>query len=235
MLLRWIIDRAVRGLGRIYAGRIIKADSERHSNGLVCVNLGCGLTVAPGWINVDASLNALFSRAPVWLLNFLYSASGANRYFTREEYCRLLAEHRFVFHDLARGLPFSDESVDVFYSSHFLEHLFHTDAIRLLKQAYAALRPGGVIRIAIPDLAYAVHLYGDGRKREMLDNYFFVEDRSSFLARHKYMYDFELLKEELVSCGFIDVRRCAYQQGGAPDLDLLDNRPEETLFVEAFK
>jgi hypothetical protein len=49
------------------------------------------------------------------------------------------------------------------------------------------------------------------------------------------MYDFELLAAELSAAGFGDVQRCAYRAGRTPDLDHLDNRPEETLYVEAAK
>ena len=67
----------------------------------------------------------------------------------------------------------------------------------------------------------------------MLGNYFFVEDDDSHYARHKYMYDFALLSEALSSAGFHDIRRCGYRQGATPDLEALDNRPDESLFVEA--
>jgi SAM-dependent methyltransferase len=193
------------------------------------------LTVAPGWINVDASLNALFGGSPVILLKLLYRLSGANRYYSCDDYCRLLQQNRFVFHDLARSVPFPDQSVDVVYSSHFLEHLFRQDALCLLREAWRVLRPGGVIRVAVPDLAYALALYQTGQKEKMLQDYFFVEDLASSLARHKYMYDFELLDAALRTAGFREVRRCAFQQGQVPDLRLLDNRPEETLFVEAIR
>jgi SAM-dependent methyltransferase len=195
--------------------------------------LGCGLAVVPGWINVDASLNAVFGGAPFWVLKMLYRATGANRYYTSDEYCRLLRDHRFVFSDLARSLPFREKSVDVFYSSHFFEHLFRKDAVRLLCDCHKALREGGLIRIAVPDLEHAVALYQSGENRKMLDDYFFVDDLSSFLARHKYMYDFDLMKEALANAGFHNIRRCSFREGSAPDIDKLDNRPDETLFVEA--
>ena len=47
------------------------------------------------------------------------------------------------------------------------------------------------------------------------------------------MYDFETLRQLLESVGFVDVERCSYQQVNVPDLDKLDNRPEDTIFVEA--
>jgi hypothetical protein len=62
-----------------------------------------------------------------------------------------------------------------------------------------------------------------------------VNHRNSYFARHKYMYDFDLLKKLLERSGFENIVRCSYQQGETPDLEVLDNRPEETLFVEAVK
>jgi ubiquinone/menaquinone biosynthesis C-methylase UbiE len=186
-------------------------------------------------MNVDASLNALVAPWPRFVHVLLYRLSGANRYYALEEYCRLLETHRFVHHDLAHSLPFPDASADFVYSSHFLEHLFQKDARRLLSESFRILRPGGTVRVCVPDLEHAVSLYAAGRKREMLDNYFFVEDMESYLARHKYMYDFEMLKAELEGAGFRDVTRCAYREGRTPDLAVLDNRPDETLFVEALK
>ena len=49
------------------------------------------------------------------------------------------------------------------------------------------------------------------------------------------MYDFEMLSEILKDIGFNDIKRCDYQQGETPDIDILDNRKDESLFVEARK
>lgn len=146
--------------------------------------------------------------------------ANTTRSDTEREYCRLLAENAFVHHDLVHSIPLVDACADVVYTSHFLEHLFRPDAERVLKESFRVLKPGGLIRACVLDLAYAVSLYGAGQKRRMLTDFFFVEDLSSFHARHKYLYDFELLKEALVTAGFREVTRCAYWQGRAPDLDL---------------
>jgi len=199
----------------------------------VRLNLGCGLAVAPGWFNVDGSLNALIAGLPRHLHGLAYRLTGANRYYTRDEYCRLLGNHVFVHHDLAYGIPFADGTADFVYSSHFLEHLYRADAQRILQESFRVLKPGGTIRVSVPDLEYAISLYHAGKRREMLGNYFFVEDDDSHYARHKYMYDFALLSEALAEVGFRDIRRCGYRQGATPDLDMLDNRPDESLFVEA--
>jgi predicted SAM-dependent methyltransferase len=163
-IVRVVIDKTVDVAGFLVRRR--KTHPKLTAgDGRTCVNLGCGLAVAPGWINVDASLNALLARAPKFVLRLLYRLSGANRYYTEQEYSRLLSEHCFVFHDLARSLPFRKKTVDVFYSSHFFEHLFKKDAERLLREMHGALKEGGLIRIAVPDLAHAVGLYKDGKRK----------------------------------------------------------------------
>lgn len=233
-VLRWTIDNGTRALAFLKRRRRLQP-SIRHADGRVCVNLGCGLAVAPGWINVDASLNAFGASLPRFVHPLMYRFSGASQYYARDEYCRLLSENRFVHHDLANSIPLVDATADVVYSSHFVEHLYRNDAERVLREAYRVLRAGGLIRVCIPDLAHAVSLYQAGQKRYMLEHFFFVEDRASFHARHKYMYDFELLAEALAAAGFRSIERREYRIGDAPDLNILDRYPEETLFVEARK
>lgn len=233
-LIRSIIDFSTSVIGRMRRGhRILPKKDSR--DGLVKVNLGCGLAVAEGWTNVDASLNALVATWPRAAHKLLYRLSGANRYYNLEQYCDLLENHTFIHHDLSHSIPLIDKTADFVYSSHFFEHLFKQDAERLLTECHRALKSGGIVRICVPDLAYALSLYVAGEKEKMLGNYFFVDDKDSFLARHKYMYDFELLKSVLAKAGFSQVTRCKYQEGQTPDIAILDNRPEETLFVEAVK
>ncbi len=231
-MIRPLIDGATRLIG--YARRNRRVSFQGRP-GADKVNIGCGLALARGWINVDASLNALVASWPRFAHQLLYRLSGSNRYYSLNQYCELLENNIFVHHDLLHSIPLRDRAADFIFSSHFLEHLFRRDAERLLKDCLSALKHGGIIRICVPDLAYAVSLYADGEKEKMLENYFFVEDRESFLARHKYMYDFELLKKLLESIGYTQVTRCEYRHGRTPDIDQLDNRPEETLFVEAVK
>jgi predicted SAM-dependent methyltransferase len=233
-VLRRIIDGTTSALCWLKQSRRVGVAADPR-DGFVKVNVGCGLAVHEGWINVDASLNALVASWPRPAHRVLYRLSGSSQYYECDVYCNLLERHRFLHHDAAYGLPFADDAANFVYSSHFLEHLFKDEAQRVLRETLRALKPGGTVRICVPDLAHAVALYTAGDKRAMLENYFFVEDRASFLARHKYMYDFELLAAELSAAGFVDVERCSYRAGRTPDLEYLDNRPEETLYVEALK
>lgn len=233
-MLRRLIDFFINILGKLKRNRKVAPIPDMR-DGLVKINLGCGLRVASGWLNIDGSLNALIAAWPNWMHRLVYRFSGSHNYYSLDEYCGILENHSFLYHDLSHSLPLHEKSVDFIYSSHFFEHLFKDDAAELLKSCALALKPGGTIRISIPDLSYALSLYGIGRKNEMLDDFFFVEGKGSYLARHKYMYDFELINEALGQAGFSNVTRCEYQQGKTPDIKVLDVYPEVSLFVEAVR
>ena len=54
--------------------------------------------------------------------------------------------------DLNRGIPYPDAHFDVVYHSHVLEHFARPDAERFLKECHRVLKPGGILRIAVPNL-----------------------------------------------------------------------------------
>ncbi len=55
-------------------------------------------------------------------------------------------------HNLLKGIPFENNTFEVVYHSHVLEHFLKQDAEKLISECYRVLKPGGTIRIAIPDL-----------------------------------------------------------------------------------
>jgi SAM-dependent methyltransferase len=227
-MLKTIHDRFVKAITWLKRNRQIQPDQ-----GVVKVNLGAGLMVAPGWYNIDGHLRAFFSTWPGFVVRLLYRViRTSNQQFTMAEYVHILKSNRFIHHDLTYGIPFGDGSVDFLYASHLLEHLHRDEAERLVRDGFRALKPGGVFRICVPDLAHAVSLYQKGEKARAL-GYFFNETKQDWYTYHRYLYDEELLAGLLAGCGFSRVRRCATREGAVPDLGILDNRPEETLYMEA--
>ena len=55
-------------------------------------------------------------------------------------------------HNLLTGIPFKNNSFDLVYHSHVLEHFKKEDAEIFIQDCLRVLKPGGIIRIAIPDL-----------------------------------------------------------------------------------
>jgi predicted O-linked N-acetylglucosamine transferase (SPINDLY family)/predicted SAM-dependent methyltransferase len=110
--------------------------------------------------------------------------------------------------DLSR---FADNSLDVIYSSHVLEHLDYQDEIaRTLKDWLRALKPGGLVQISVPDLAVLARLLGDNR----LDKAQRFQVMRMIFGGHTHAYDYhqtglteEFLSDFLQQAGFVQIER----------------------------
>jgi predicted SAM-dependent methyltransferase len=67
--------------------------------------------------------------------------------------------HDVVAWDLRSGLPIESGTAPFVYSSHVLEHFAPSDAERVLVDVRRALRPRGVVRVVVPDLAKLARWY----------------------------------------------------------------------------
>ena len=224
---RAALDTVTRLAGRLRA----RQRPRLPEHGPVRLNLGSSLLVAEGWINIDGGLGGLFAGFPRPLLRLVYRRSGMGRHMSEQAFVDVLSRHRFVHHDLVYGIPFPDACAQAIFSSHFFEHITRADAERLLAEALRVLEPGGLIRISVPDLAWLVSEYERGAKRAVVDGIFDADGRGEY-ARHRYMYDEEMLGGLLAGAGFTEVERCRFREGRVPDLDVLDNR-EGSLVMEA--
>jgi len=54
--------------------------------------------------------------------------------------------------DLLAGFPFPDDHFDIVYSSHVIEHFTREQGLFLIREARRVLKPGGIIRVVVPDL-----------------------------------------------------------------------------------
>ena len=122
------------------------------------INIGCGQTPTQGWMNFDNSLSLRLARVP-FLPEFLVKLKLLES--SQYQFIRFARENDIAYGDATKGLPPQDETVDVLYSSHMLEHLDRNEASMFLKEAFRVLRPGGVIRIAVPDLKKQVKKYNE--------------------------------------------------------------------------
>lgn len=144
--------------------------------------------------------------------------------------------------DVARGLPLESDSVDCIAAIHVVQDLAWPAVAPALGEIHRVLRPGGVLRLAVPDLDRAIDAYRAGDAP-----YFYVPDRDAESVGAKIVTQiiwygsvrtpctFGFLEEWLRKAGFVEIERRAFGQSRVPGLAELDNRERETLFIEAAK
>ncbi len=122
---------------------------------MLILNLGCGTKTSDksGVVNIDWSIYLRLKRS-VLLRPFVPFVVSGER---RARFARLADS--IVVHNLAKGIPFADDSVDVVYHSHMLEHLDREVASHFLIEARRVLKPGGIHRIVVPDFEQACRAY----------------------------------------------------------------------------
>jgi len=62
-------------------------------------------------------------------------------------------------HNLLNGIPYNENEFDVVYHSHVLEHFSKESGRKFIAECFGVLKPGGIIRIAVPDLEQIVRNY----------------------------------------------------------------------------
>lgn len=215
------------------------------STGHLRLHLGCGSHVVSGWENLDKSPTMVAARIP-----------GARALLRR---LRVLTDEQATAAfpagikrvDIRNGIPYPDGSAAHVYSSHMIEHLSRWQAADLLKECHRVLAPGGILRLATPDLQMLVDHYvrekeqGDPRAADhfMEGMLTFVEQPGSVVQRlgrrlltapHQWVYDVASLAALIEECGFVSVGARGFREGVTPDLDELEHY-DAGQFIEAVR
>lgn len=146
--------------------------------------------------------------------------------------------------DLTRhSLPFPDNSVDYFYSSHVFEHFSYPEPmLSILSECRRCLKTGGTFSICVPNAAIYVDAYLTGKypERPVSDFYqpaLFTNSKMDILnytaymdGHHKHMFDVKGLLNILLQAGFERVGQRAFDS----DVDL-KSRHWESIYAVATK
>ncbi|MEL6579896.1 MAG: methyltransferase domain-containing protein [Cyanobacteria bacterium J06621_12] len=62
-------------------------------------------------------------------------------------------------YDLNKGIPFADNTFELVYHSHVLEHFSRLGATSFIQECYRVLCPGGILRVVVPDFEQIARLY----------------------------------------------------------------------------
>jgi SAM-dependent methyltransferase len=202
------------------------------------LHLGCGPHFLPDWVNVDYSLGAKLATMPI--VGPLVKSLGL---FNIEW------NPRIILHDLSKPLPWPDASADCIYTSHTLEHLRREDGERLIQECYRILKPGGVLRIVVPDLKASVEDYLNGTIpcERFVESLLVLKSKGANWKHkllgmvdeghlHKCMYDTPGLVRILNGVGFQAASKAAHESQ-IPDIEIAEkiDRTIRAVVVEGIK
>lgn len=196
------------------------------------LHLGAFDQAVEGWLNTDVTPHMLLARlgpAP-WMLHRV-AVIGDHRYAAY----RSGAFRSLRYLDVSRRFRFDTDTFDCVYASHLLEHLHPDVAENCLRESHRVMRPGAVLRLAVPDLDQMVTDYDPSDPEQFLWGIYQGRGRRAKpTARHWWHYNATSLGALLSDIGFREVTRCEFREGRCPGLEQIEQR-RWSLFMEALR
>lgn len=120
------------------------------------------------------------------------------------------ASHEYehiIYHDIEH-LLFDDNSVDIIYCSHLLEYFDREEVINVLSEWYRVLKPGAILRLAVPDFYEMTNLYLNKKIKieDILGPLYGKMKLDNTIIYHKTVYDYASLCSILEKIGFKYIR-----------------------------
>jgi len=189
-------------------------------------------------------------------LDYMQVGSGKNQlpgFLNADHYLHKKAAFRF---DLRHPLPFDDERWTGIHAHHCIEHLAYSKALGFFREARRILRPGGTLRVVVPDAETVIRMYAAPEKQRMeqlsgivpSDLWNYVQPKTAlgivnFIFycgdyNHLCAWDFESLSGVLKECGFPAVERTRFGKSRDPkmcNIDVHADWESHSLYVEATK
>lgn len=151
-----------------------------------------------------------------------------------------------VIFDVRKKIPLPNQSVEMIFCEHFLEHLdFYEEVPHFLSECFRVLIKGGLVRLVVPNVpAYLKAYFRDGglevmhhiRNTEKYNTKMEVVNRVfRERGRHLFAYDTETLLYILKQAGFKPSPSC-FNKSQKPNLALdRPDRARESIYVEGVK
>jgi hypothetical protein len=178
------------------------------------IQFGCGLCAPPGWRNFDAG-PIFWIQKHTTLLNPLFRRKGLPIYPVKA----------IQYADVITGLPVPPQSADGVYCSHVLEHLTLDEFRATIRNVLQYLKPGGTFRLVVPDLEFMINRYVSTQDpdaaMQLMDETILGQRKAQRgpraalqllfgRSRHRWMWDYKAIAQELEKTGFVNVRRAFF-------------------------
>ena len=207
------------------------------------LNIGCGDTPSNGWTNIDNSISIKLANYP-FLTKFLALFRLLNT--NQLKYIDFCKQNNVIWADVVNRIPFKENSVEAIYTAHMLEHLDRENSTKFLLNAKKVLKPGGVLRISVPDLKMLIdgYLKHGSADKFLEDSLLTIIAPKTFFKKisllftgfrhHQWMYDADSLINLLKNCGFVNVQEKSSSSSDIQNTEglNLDERSEESVYIE---
>ena len=208
--------------------------------------MGCGSHPFPGWINYDHNIFIYFSRIPL-LKRLLKKMNFIPVGF--KDFMDIAVSENIQYADGGKKIPEINNTIDVLYSSHMLEHLDEEETHIFLTESMRILKKGGILRLVVPDFDKLIHGYSQHQNpsKFITDSCLVGKKPKSVIKKMQYliqghgwhfsMYNKQTLVELLEKHGFKNIQ--ILQEGetnisGCTHLNLSPHT-HESIFIEAEK
>lgn len=113
---------------------------------------------------------------------------------------------------------YQENTVDVIYACHVLEHFSRWEYENVLKRWYGLLKPGGILRLAVPDFRSICEYYC--KTNDLIKIMGVLYGGQDYDENYHYIaFDFSSLAKTLQSIGFTSVREYDWKQIEHSDVD----------------
>lgn len=128
-----------------------------------------------------------------------------NRYFEGWTNLDIAGKKADVFDDASKLNLIPNNSCDIIYAAHVLEHFGRKEVSAVLKVWYKKLKPKGILRLSVPDFEKVILMYKNSYKLQTLLGFLVGGQRDQY-DLHKMVFDAPCLTDLLTKVGFKKIR-----------------------------
>jgi SAM-dependent methyltransferase len=159
------------------------------------------------------------------------------------------SDSKAIYLDVTAEYPFSDGTFHYIFSEHVIEHIPWEGGLKMLKESYRVLAPGGKVRIVTPNLTkliYALHNENSPEVQKFIDTnlkLFKWPDtpvRAAYIFNksiddgHIFMYDPATLRKTLELAGFTSIRELSLHDKTDEVFEAVEYRTRENFGEEVW-
>lgn len=121
-------------------------------------------------------------------------------------------------HDVSDLSMFGDNSIELIYACHVLEHFKRYEIEKVLKEWHRVLAPEGILRLAVPDFEAVVLVYEKYKDIELVMGLLYGGQQYEYNFHHV-LFDFKYLEKLLKKIGFKNIHRYDWRNTVHRDYD----------------